>query len=256
MLSFWESHCHLDFAEFSQDRQQVVKEALAVGVKRLMIPGVTPQNFLAQQDAAKDSPIPVQLALGIHPWYITFDQIDEQLAAFDRVLAEELHNITAIGECGLDFVKPYPDLQIQVVEHQLKAAQRVQKPVILHHRKSHDHLAKLLKVRPPKAGVVHGFSGSYQQAGRYLDLGLHLGIGGTITYERSQKTRKVVQKLPLSSLVLETDAPAMPLSGRQGERNHPRYIADVFNSLCELRSESPALIAETVWNNTQRLFGE
>lgn len=254
MRRFWDSHCHLDFEDFAQDRQQVWCDANSVGVRRLMIPGITPEQFSLQKSVAQLSSADIQLALGIHPWFIDADNVEQQLAQFDQKLQVHADEIDAIGECGLDFAKPHHDEQMHIAKHQLLAAQRVNKPVILHHRKSHDQLSKLLKAIPPPAGVVHAFSGSFQQASRYLDLGLYLGIGGTITYERSQKTRKVVQKLPLSALVLETDAPAMPLSGKQGQRNHPKFIVDVFNELCELRSESADEIAETLWNNTCQLF--
>lgn len=252
---FWESHCHLDFSEFDADREQVINQAAQVGVNAIMIPGVTPDRFSQQLQVAATSPIITKKALGLHPWFIDPDKVEQQLATFDRLLLENGKLIDAIGECGLDFVKPHTELQMRVAEHQLRAAQLCANPVILHHRKSHDQLSKLLKYLPPSAGVVHGFSGSYQQASRYLDLGLHLGIGGTITYERSQKTRRVVQKLPLDCLVLETDAPAMPLYGKHGEPNQPKYIAEVFAALCELRSESPEQIAECLWRNTEQLFG-
>lgn len=253
-MKFWESHCHLDFDDFAMDRDNVIAEAANVGVSQIMIPGVTPTDYPKQVEVATASALTCQTALGIHPWFIDTKNPEQQLAAFDQMLAEYQHTVTAIGECGLDFVKPLPELQIHILKHQLRAAIRSDKPVILHHRKSHEPLSQILNKITPKTGVVHGFSGSYQQASRYVDLGFYVGIGGTITYERSQKTRKVIQKLPLTAMVLETDAPAMPLSGKQGKRNHPQYIAEVFHTLCKLRSEAPDYIAAVLWENTERLF--
>jgi TatD DNase family protein len=106
----------------------------------------------------------------------------------------------------------------------------------------------------PRTGVVHGFAGSLQQAERFIQLGYKIGVGGTITYPRASKTRDVMARLPLSALLLETDAPDMPLNGFQGQPNRPEQAARVFESLCELRSESPAEIAETLADNSKKLF--
>ena len=134
-------------------------------------------------------------------------------------------------------------------------AQKNNLPVIVHHRRSHPLITPLLKkVSLKKAGIIHSFSGSYQQAKQYIDLGFKLGIGGTITYPRAQKTIKAIKRLPLESLVLETDAPAMPLFGYQGEINSPLRLLDVFNHLCEIREESAEEIAATVESNINEVF--
>lgn len=104
-----------------------------------------------------------------------------------------------------------------------------------------------------RTGVVHGFSGSLQQAERFVQLGYKIGVGGTITYPRASKTRDVIAKLPLASLLLETDAPDMPLNGFQGQANRPNR-PPVFAVLCELRSESADEIAEVLLNNTYAVF--
>lgn len=106
----------------------------------------------------------------------------------------------------------------------------------------------------PCTGVVHGFSGSLQQAERFVQLGYKIGVGGTITYPRASKTRDVIAKLPLASLLLETDAPDMPLNGFQGQPNRPEQAARVFAVLCELRPEPADEIAEVLLNNTYTLF--
>lgn len=91
----------------------------------------------------------------------------------------------------------------------------------------------------PRTGVIHGFADSLQQAERFVQLGYKIGVGGTITYPRASKTREVMARLPLSALLLETDAPDMPLNGFQGQPNRPEQAARVFEALCELRPESP-----------------
>lgn len=101
---------------------------------------------------------------------------------------------------------------------------------------------------------MHGFAGSLQQAERFVQLGYKIGVGGTITYPRASKTRDVIAQLPLSALLLETDAPDMPLNGFQGQPNRPERVARVFSTLCELRSEPAEEIANILIDNTNALF--
>ena len=103
--------------------------------------------------------------------------------------------------------------------------------------------------------MVHGFSGSYDQAKRFVDLGYKIGVGGTITYERANKTRQAIAKLPLETLVLETDTPDMPVFGFQGQPNRPERIVHTFEALCCLRSENAEVIKEMTWQNSLTLFG-
>lgn len=98
---------------------------------------------------------------------------------------------------------------------------------------------------------MHGFAGSLQQAERFVQLGYKIGVGGTITYPRASKTRDVMARLPLSSLLLETDAPDMPLNGFQGQPNRPEQAARVFDSLCELRAEPAQEIEAALLANTK-----
>jgi len=163
----------------------------------------------------------------------------------------------AVGEVGLDLYRedPHFDRQEAILDAQLKLAKRYDLPVILHSRRTHDKLAMHLKRQDlPRTGVVHGFAGSLQQAQRFVEMGYKIGVGGTITYPRASKTRDVMAQLPLSALLLETDAPDMPLNGFQGQPNRPEQAARVFSTLCELRNEPADEIAAALLNNTRMLF--
>ena len=103
-------------------------------------------------------------------------------------------------------------------------------------------------------GIIHAFSGSYQQACQYIDLGFKLGIGGTITYPRAEKTLKAIKRVPLTSLVLETDAPAMPLYGFQGQDNSPLQLINVFQALTNIRLESSTEIAHALEENVKSVL--
>ena len=146
-------------------------------------------------------------------------------------------------EIGLDLFGDDPQFERQqwLLDEQLKLAKRYDLPVILHSRRTHDKLAMHLKRHDlPCTGVVHGFSGSLQQAERFVQLGYKIGVGGTITYPRASKTRDVIAKLPLASLLLETDAPDMPLNGFQGQANAGQTYA---NNMSQISQQSAALAA-------------
>lgn len=147
----------------------------------------------------------------------------------------------AVGEIGLDFRPGQAEAaqQEQLLEAQLKLAKAHDLPVLLHAVKAHDQVLKLLRRQNlPRAGIVHAFSGSEQQAREYAKLGFKLGFGGAMTHERAHKLHRLVAELPLEWLVLETDAPDMPLSGHQGERNEPSRVAEVARLIAELRGIS------------------
>ena len=146
--------------------------------------------------------------------------------------------------------------QYEFLETQLAFAKRFNLPVNLHSRKTHDVLFTFLKkAKLSNTGVVHGFAGSYDQAKRFVDLGYKIGVGGTITYQRANKTREAIKKLPLDALILETDSPDMPVFGFQGEPNRPERLVETFRHLCELREEEPEKIVEIAWGNSLKLFG-
>ena len=259
-----DSHCHLDFAEFDEDRDTLIDGLLARGVSSGIVPAVKPGNWQTVLDltAKHDNLYP---ALGIHPCFLDGTGAESEVVKSGVVkrshiddlaaLIEQNPQVIAVGECGLDFTLDNVDEQRYYFTAQIKLAQQFKLPLIIHHRKCHDIiLAFLRKFKPQQGGVIHAFSGSYQQAQQYIDLGFKLGIGGTITYSRAIKTREVVCKVPLESLILETDAPDMPIYGRQGERNSPAYLGEVFTVLTLLRDEPAVEIEKQLLANTRTLF--
>ena len=147
-------------------------------------------------------------------------------------------------------------------DFQLNLAKENSLPVIIHHRQSHDKIVPFLKkYQLEKAGVIHGFSGSYQQAKTYIDLGFKLGVGSTISFSRAKKTINTIKRLPLTSIVLETDAPSMPLSkevlmgeGEPHKINSPINLMKIFELLVNIRTESSQDIALQLEENIEQLF--
>jgi TatD DNase family protein len=254
-VHFVDTHCHFDFPPFTGAEAESLHLAQQSGVRDIIVPAVTADRFHGILSLAKKFP-QLYAALGLHPLYIA-QHTDDDLALLDTLLSQRDPRVVAVGEIGLDLFMETPmfEQQQRLLKAQFALAKRETLPVILHSRRSHDQLAAMLRqAKLPATGVVHGFAGSLSQAQAFIRLGFAIGVGGTISYARAQKTRQVMAQLPLSSLLLETDAPDMPLQGFQGQPNRPERAAAVFDMLCELRPESPEDIAAALLANTRRVF--
>jgi TatD DNase family protein len=241
-----DTHCHLDAGEFARDTDAVRARARAAGVAHCVLPAVLPTNFDAVRQLAHrhgDS-----YALGIHP-LCTGEAGDEDLAALDRALAEARDDprLVAVGEIGLDYFVPGLDAarQEHFYREQLRLAQRHALPVLLHVRRSADELLRELR-RTSVGGIAHAFNGSLQQAREFVKLGLRLGFGGTVTYDRALQIRRLARELPAQALVLETDAPDIPprwlyrtaeerAAGAAQGRNEPAELPAIGAALAALR---------------------
>ncbi|WP_334031499.1 TatD family hydrolase [Alteromonas sp. P256] len=305
-----DSHCHLNLAPLESNLTEVLRKAKQNGVKRIMVPGITPASWkvLSSYNSQPFCDIlPIDTAIGLHPYFLPKqrDEIPPLLKQFEEAVAGAVVNtkeslsvgegalpnaqgcssnakgcssnaqgcapvaqgcssnakgfFSAIGETGLDGHIPVDmNVQKQVLHAHLNIADSFGLPVILHHRKSHHLLLEALKASSFKGrGVVHAFSGSIDVAKRYIDRGFCLGIGGTITYERAKKTRDTVTYLLRhhpEHILLETDAPDMPMSGRQGQPNMPHYLTDVVAALSGLSGIEPDEIKTITSANYARLF--
>ena len=261
MLRFTDSHCHLDFDAFSQDLPNLLTQCQRANIHQIVIPTIGPKNWHKTLLLAKEhttEPLTLHPCLGIHPWFLD-DLRPDSLDVLAQLVNTHSNEIVAIGEAGIDGVidneKNNLAQQINIFEQQLDLAKKHHLPIIVHHRRSHQHIVPLLrKKKLAQGGIIHAFSGSYQQACQYIDLGFKLGIGGTITYPRAEKTIKAIKRLPLTSLVLETDAPAMPIYGFQGQDNSPLQLINIFQTLASLRVESTAEVANTLESNIKSVL--
>lgn len=244
-----DTHCHLDAAEFDLDRIEVIERARQAGVGAIVIPSVARVNFDTVRDLAQTFEGGTY-ALGIHPMAVP-KAADEDL----EVLAERIEaalddpRFVAIGEIGLDFFVPecctptMRERQERFYSAQLDLAKRFGLPVLLHVRRSQDVLLKHLRRRSQIGGIAHAFNGSFQQAEQFIGLGFALGMGGAMTFERALQIRRLAVQVPLSALVLETDAPDIPpawlgrdrAAGAASPRNEPAEVAGVAQCLADVR---------------------
>ncbi|UJF19715.1 TatD family hydrolase [Vibrio sp. SS-MA-C1-2] len=258
--TFFDTHCHLDFPPFCDDLQQTLARARAGGVKFIMVPSIGAKNWHSVIQLA-DLNIGIYCALGFHPYYIDQHRV-EQKTEFESLIASLVNNeyrssCVAIGESGLDFSLPQEthDQQVEWLIYQIEIANRYQLPLICHSRKSHHQLIQLLRRHPvTRGGVIHGFSGSLQQAEQFIELGFYIGVGGTITYPRAKKTISTIKNLPLTALLLESDAPDMPVNGFQGEANRSERVVMTFKALLSIRDEEDNQVAYLLFENGRRLF--
>ncbi|MBD3894148.1 TatD family hydrolase [Hydrogenophaga sp.] len=263
-----DTHCHLDAPAFGPDHALAIAaraRAAALGVQRCVLPAVQRSNWgnvcaLAQRlgDA---------YALGIHPLFVPQAKEDD-LAALDAALeqARADPHLVAVGEIGLDFFVPalcepaQRERQLWFCRQQLRLARKHRLPVILHLRRSADAVLQLLREQPPPSGIAHAFNGSAAQAEAFLRLGCKLGFGGALSFEAALRLRRLAATLPLSALVLETDAPDMPpqwlyvsaaqrAAGHAQSVNSPAELPRMGALLAELRGLPPAELAAATCAN-------
>ena len=253
----FDSHCHLDLAPLGADLTAVLDRAAQAGVSQILIPGVCREKWKDVAASCQVShSITRYISFGLHPCFLEYHKDQTDLDALESSL-QSSDDVIAVGECGLDLFidNPQEERQKALFKAQLDLALKYKRPVIIHARRALDQVIKMLRyTRPERGGVVHAFSGSEQQAKQLWDLGIRLGIGGTVTYERAQRLARVVKTMPLTSLLLETDAPDMPLCGFQGTANEPAQVARVAQAVASLRNQSLQEIALQTTANAQSLF--
>jgi TatD DNase family protein len=252
----FDSHCHLDAPEFDADRAQVLARARAAGVHTLVLPAIRAADFASLADMCA-SDVNLAFALGLHPICLS-EHRAEHLTELANYLRDGINGqrACAVGECGLDYFLPDMDVEQQMFyfEAQLRLAREFDLPVIVHARRAHDAVIHGLRRFGISKGVVHSFAGSAEQAKALFKMGIHLGIGGPVSYPRAQRLRSIVQNMPIEYLLLETDAPDQPLMGRQGARNEPAYLTEVASCIAQLRGVALAELVELTDANSAKLF--
>ena len=253
-----DTHSHLDFPEFDADREHVLGNAAAGGVERVVVLGVTADNLQRVWQLACSDPR-VYAALGLHPVFLAQHRPEHLLELhnwFERLRGDP--RLCAVGEIGLDYYLPEldPAEQQALFEAQLQIACDFDLPALLHVRRSHAQvIATLKRYRLQRAGIIHAFAGSFEEAREYIKLGFKLGLGGAATWPQALRLRKTVARLPLESVVLETDAPDMAPAMYPGLRNSPEHLPQIAKVLAELMGVAPEQLAAASSRTACELFG-
>ena len=270
-----DTHCHLDYNKFDEDRDAVLQRALEAGITRIMIPALDYDSSLAAIKLAKSHPN-IFAAVGFHP--TDLDKWGESSIENLRHLATSADKVLAIGEIGLDYywVKETDKQAAQrnILKQQLKLAQAVNKPVIIHMREEndawfgqasidllnilsewHQELSATNHPLKEKPGVLHSFNGNLETAQKALALNFYLGVTGPVTYKNADEKRQVIRQLPLERLLIETDAPFLTPVPQRGKRNEPAFVAHIADKIAEIHTTTREQIAEITSANANRLFG-
>lgn len=247
-----DAHCHLDFINFDKDRDEVLQRAKHNNISDIIVPGVSANNWPKIQNLCEQNKN-LHPCYGLHPYWVDQHEIKdlEKLKTFI-----DKNYCVAIGECGLDYRAEQADKKKQqyFFQAQLEIAEEKKLPVVIHSVRATEDIIQQLRKYPKLNCMVHSYSGSFEQAQQLIEMGSYLSFGGAISFERAKKSRSVVSKIPLISLLIETDAPDQPDVSHQHERNEPAYLTEVLNSLAELRNETKEEIAQQTTANTKTFF--
>jgi TatD DNase family protein len=259
-----DTHCHLDAPEFGMEMPAIRARAASRNVALCVIPAVAASNFAAVRELAHAQGD--AYALGIHPM-CTGEALQEHLAQLDAELAlrRDDPRLVAVGEIGLDFFVEGldPEKQAHFFHTQLQLARKYELPVIIHVRRSVDKVLKHLRLAAPGQtwhGIAHAFNGSEQQALACTELGLKLGFGGAVTFERALQLRRLAATLPIEAIVMETDAPdiqphwiyrtqAQREAGEPQGRNEPGELPRIAAVVAGLRGMALDALAEATTRN-------
>lgn len=236
LLGFIDTHTHFDWPGLAPSRSLDWAMAQARDVASQWVMGVLPQTAKAQVQLCEQYQ-GVYFALGIHPLYGDYDDVEKQLQRL-RLLIEQYQYhplFLGIGEIGLDgFDKRVSEnTQLVLFREQLRLAREFALPVFMHVRKAQDMVLKHCRAFAIKQGIAHAFNGSLQQATHYIEEGFKLGFGGVVTFPRAKQIRRLVCDLPIESIVIETDTPDMPPSWAKENRSF--YIGEIANTIAALR---------------------
>lgn len=269
-----DTHCHLDFNKFDEDREAVLARALEAGVHRILIPALDYESSLSALKLAESDPY-LYAAVGFHPTDLdkftnkTFEETKE-LAGHPKVVA--------IGEIGIDYywVKEREEraFQLDALRLQLAWAASIHKPVVIHMREEEDvwfaqasvDLIRILgewhrELRAndnplaDKPGVLHSYNGNLETAQKAIALNFYIGVTGPVTYKNAEEKRKIIEQLPLDRLLIETDAPFLTPVPHRGKRNEPAFVSYIADKIAEIHRTTREQVAQITAKNAAHLFG-
>ncbi|WP_434569849.1 TatD family hydrolase [Pseudomonas sp. Z3-8] len=252
-----DTHTHLDFPDFDADRSALLAESRALGVRQMVLLGVSRDNWQRVWDLVQSDP-DLHAALGLHPVYLDQHRGEDLQQLHDWLARLAGHRqLCAVGEIGLDYYIETLDRDRQqaLFEAQLGLAVEFELPALIHVRRSHAAvIATLKRIRPARTGIIHAFAGSFEEAREYLRLGYKLGLGGAATWPQALRMHRVLPKLPLEAVVLETDSPDMAPAMFPGQRNSPAHLPAICAALAQIMGISPERLAEASTANARQLF--
>jgi TatD DNase family protein len=250
-----DSHAHLEMKEFDADRDEVIKRAGDEGVDFVVTVGTNLKLSLKAVDLAEKNEN-IYATVGVHPHDVAHTD-ESTWGSLKELVNTNREIIVAYGEIGLDFFRNISpeEKQIEAFARQLELARELNLPVVIHDREAHEQTLKIVKSSGVRRGVFHCFSGDYEMAGKCIDLGFYISVPGVVTFDKAKTIQDVVQRVPLSSILLETDAPYLTPVPHRGKRNEPSFIVNTAKKVAEIKNISWTEVAQTTARNAMNLFG-
>ncbi|MBR6308556.1 MAG: TatD family hydrolase [Lachnospiraceae bacterium] len=249
----FDSHSHYDDSAFDEDRDAVLGGLYEKGIDKIIAASSSWDSLLKVTDICHKYSFAYP-ALGIHPENAT-DLTEERKPFLEELIATE--RPISIGEIGLDYHydEPPRDYQKEIFIYQLELAKKFNLPIIVHSRDAAEDTYEIIKAHnPDKKGVIHCFSSSYEMAVKYIDMGYYIGIGGVVTFKNAARLKDIAARIPLTSILLETDCPYMAPVPFRGQRNDSSLLTYVAEEIASLRGISAEEVIKTTHDNTCRLF--
>lgn len=252
-----DTHCHLNFPQYDEDRPMVIGNAKKAGVHKFINPGVDWVSSKQAVELAQQHPGIIYAAIGFHPYEA---QKNPEIHNLYKLYNDYKQHLVAVGEIGLDYHQ-YKEEKAEgkkhnqkiVFEEQLRFALSCDLPVIMHCRDAYEDFFDILDSLPSlPRGVIHCFSGGLQELRMAQKRNFFVGIDGNVTY--SKQLELTVPHIPLSMLLLETDAPFLTPMPHRGKRNEPKYIPLVAKKIANFLGVSVSEIEETTTINARKLF--
>ena len=247
-----DTHSHIDFDEYQQDFDSFLKEIQENGVEKVIIPGVEPSTFERIYNLSNKYDM-LYAAIGVHPSeYKSYSNETEEII-YEYCKKDK---VIAIGEIGLDyhFEPETKQEQIKLLNSQLKIAQDVQLPVLIHDREAHEDCFDIIKDYKLKDVVFHCFSGDSTFAKKCIDSGFYIAIGGVVTFKNALNLKEAVRIAPIDRILLETDAPYLAPVPFRGKLNSPKYLNYIAKEIADLKGLELNYVKEITTQNAKRIF--
>lgn len=249
---YFESHAHLDDKRFKEDREELLGLLPSCGIDYMVNVGCDVKSSKQSIRLAERYDY-IYASVGIHPHEL-YDMSSQTIEELRRLSQNK--KVVAIGEIGLDYYyDTHPrELQQFWFRQQLRLAESVNKPVIIHSRDASQETFDIMASSNVREGVIHCYSGSAPMAVEYTKMGFYIGIGGVVTFPNAKKMVEVVEAIPLEKILIETDSPYLAPAPNRGKRNDPRNLEFIVNKIAEIKKITPENVAKITSKNAQSLF--
>lgn len=250
-----DTHTHLYAEQFDEDRDQMIRKAINLGITRFFIPAIDSNYYQKMYALEKNFPDNVFLMSGLHPTHVKAD-FEKELEIVKKQLNS--HKFYAVGEIGMDLYwdKTFIKEQQEAFLVQISWAKERGLPIVIHCRDAFNEIFDVLdKVNDDRLfGIFHCFTGNEQQANQIINYGFKLGIGGVVTFKNGG-IDKFLSKIPIQHIVLETDSPYLAPAPYRGKRNESSYLVNILSKLVEIYDMTPEEIARITTQNSRDIFG-